>query len=220
MLVLAIFGITGIIWMIAGDEGGMERAMIHYAPAEETGLPADEYRDMAVMMTEYLTGRRDTFQFTLVDMNGESYNCFHNYEEIHMADCRNLLTLDRKVEIFCLVLGTAGLILVAVLRKPYRRRFAEGGLKGLMALGILAVLLVAWAALNFDGFFVTFHRLAFRNDLWLLDPETDMLIRLMPESLFVHLGLKGLPLAAAWVGLLALACVIIKKEWKGLLPED
>ena len=220
MLALAVFGITFVVRMLAEDAGGLGRAMAHYAPAEVTGLPADEYGEMADMISGYLNGRLDEFQYTLVGTNGEHYTCFHNYEQIHMADCRRLLRLNRVVEVFCLILGIAGLVLMATMKKRKRRRFAAGGLKALIALGAVLLGLLLWALINFDGLFVTFHRIAFRNDLWLLDPRTDMLIRLMPAELFVHLGLKGLLPAGAWYALLTLGCWFGKVKRKGLLPED
>ena len=54
----------------------------------------------------------------------------------------------------------------------------------------MSVLLI-WAAIHFDSFFVTFHRIAFRNTLWVLNPRESLLIRLMPETLFIRLGLWG-----------------------------
>ncbi|MBQ8074276.1 MAG: DUF1461 domain-containing protein, partial [Clostridia bacterium] len=78
----------------------------------------------------------------------------------------------------------------------------RGMLATLRGLGAAAAVLVLWAVLNFDGLFVTFHRLAFTNDLWLLNPRTDLLIRLMPEEMFVDLGLKGLCAFAAGMALL------------------
>ena len=79
-------------------------------------------------------------------------------------------------------------------------------------LGTAGVVLIfgIWAAVNFNGLFVTFHKVAFRNDGWLLNPKTDLLIRLMPISFFVRLGLRGLlrfaavpavMAAAVWIGL-------------------
>jgi uncharacterized membrane protein len=59
--------------------------------------------------------------------------------------------------------------------------------------------------LDFDGSFTVLHRLAFRNELWLLNPQQDLLIQLMPQPFFEEyalLGLKSTGLALA--GLLAL----------------
>ena len=52
--------------------------------------------------------------------------------------------------------------------------------------------MLIWALADFDGLFVTFHRVAFSNEGWLLDPRTDLLIRLMPTNFFVALGIRGL----------------------------
>ena len=37
---------------------------------------------------------------------------------------------------------------------------------------------------GFSAMFVGLHRLLFANDNWLLDPATDILIRMMPQTLF------------------------------------
>ena len=39
--------------------------------------------------------------------------------------------------------------------------------------------------MNFDGLFITFHKIAFTNDLWLLNPNTDVLMALMPLPFFI-----------------------------------
>ena len=68
--------------------------------------------------------------------------------------------------------------------------------------------LILWAVIDFDGLFVTFHRLAFRNDYWLLNPRTDLLIRLMPQEMFIDLGMKGLLLFLAGEALMILGILI------------
>ncbi len=47
---------------------------------------------------------------------------------------------------------------------------------------ILGVLIM----LNFDRAFVIFHKLFFRNDLWLFDPSTDPVITILPDTFFLH----------------------------------
>ena len=88
--------------------------------------------------------------------------------------------------------------------KPGQRPESEslrGAKRALGVLSLIAAGLALWAAVNFDGLFVTFHRAAFRNELWLLNPRTDLLIRLMPQEMFVDLGLKGLAAFTAGMGL-------------------
>ncbi len=220
-----LFGVTGIIRWISGDAGGMAEAMLHFAPEKSTGLPAAAYPGMAKMITGYLTGAEERFSYTLMRADGTMVSCFHDYEAAHMADCRGLISLDTWVCLICL-----GLLLAAVGWQILRGRkrgseawlpFLRGMRNALLALCGLAGALALWAAIDFDSLFVLFHRIAFTNDLWLLDPRTDLLIRLMPVELFMHLGLKGLGAAAGWTAALFLtAAVGIGRIRKGQLVKD
>ena len=212
-LALLLFGLTGIICCVAGDVRGLTREMQRFAPPEATGLPADAYPELGQHLSDYLTGKKDSFQYALENAAGEAVLLFHDYELLHMADCRSLLSFCLT---FCLCsggLGLLGLAFSAMLGSSARFRFARGALTGLWGCCGIAVGLVCWAVINFDGFFVTFHRLAFRNDLWLLNPRTDLLIRLMPETLFEDLGLRGLLAAGIFTLLLVLGFVRLRQRY-------
>ena len=74
-------------------------------------------------------------------------------------------------------------------------------------LGLLGV----WAAVDFSSAFAFFHELLFTNDLWLLDPRTDLLIRICPSSMFAQMGLRiGLRAAAALLGIPGLLTALFK----------
>ena len=47
-----------------------------------------------------------------------------------------------------------------------------------------------FAALDFARFWTSFHHLFFTNDLWLLDPRTDVLIMMVPEQFFSDLVMR------------------------------
>ena len=113
-----------------------------------------------------------------------------------MADCRGLIRLDTAVTAAS---GAAALALTAwgLVRRREREAFCRGILLGLRILCGVILGLVIWAVIDFDGLFITFHRAAFSNDGWLLNPRTDLLIRLMPEKFFIRLGIRGLIRALA-----------------------
>ena len=185
-----VFGITLIILLTAGDGGYLGYQMLKYAPPEISRLPETEYPGMGDMTAGYLTGRTERFQYEFIDLSGKTVTCFHDYEEAHMADCRNLIRLDR----FAMLIS-GGVLLVLGCSRIMMRRHADGWYRGILwglriMVGIAAGM-AAWAAVDFDGFFIAFHRIAFTNDGWLLNPGTDMLIRLMPEEFFVSLGIRG-----------------------------
>ena len=191
-----VFGITGVIRWIAGDGGLMAEEMLRTAPPEATGLPEKDYPGVGTMTAEYLTGKRASFQYAVASGTADGTACartevFQAHEAAHMADCRNLIRLDTWV---CVGSGIAALALSAAgwIRKPERKRFLRGILWGLRGAAGVAAALLVWALADFTGLFVTFHLIAFPQGGWILNPQTDLLIRLMPTEFFVRLGIRGL----------------------------
>lgn len=203
-----VFGITGAVRWTAGDGGLLAAEMLQAAPPETSGLPEGEYPGVGTMTAEYLTGEREAFQYTV-----QGAEVFQEHEAAHMADCRDLIRLDT---IVCILCGTAALLLTAcgLWRRDGRRDFLRGAVYGMLGTAGVVLIFGIWAAVNFNGLFVTFHKVAFRNDGWLLNPKTDLLIRLMPISFFVRLGLRGLLRFAA------LPAVMAAAVWIGLKKAD
>ena len=190
-----LFALAASVCGTAGNGELLAREMLRAAPPEQSGLPEAEYPGMGRMIAGYLTGREEVFQYAFSDAEGNRYSCFHDYEADHMADCRGLIRLAGTLRwVFAgLALAAGG----AVLFRKRRKAFARGMLRGLAAAGAALLALTLWGLIDFDGLFVAFHRLAFTNDGWLLDPRTDLLIRLMPLELFISLGLRILLWMAA-----------------------
>ncbi len=215
-LAAVLWWITLVIRWIAGDGALMAAEMLETAPPERTGLAAEEYPAMGSMTAAFLTGT-GRFQMSRTGENGEEILYFHDDEEAHMEDVRGLIRLDTAV-MRC-ALAAAALLLGAGILLRDARAFGRGILRGLwILLGVLAVFL-AWALADFEGLFVTFHRVSFTNDGWLLDPRTDLLIRLMPESFFMRLGIRGLMRALAMPAALAAAAVFLLRKRKNTVTD-
>lgn len=202
------------VYHTAGDGDLLAREMLRHAPPEMTGLPEAEYPGTARMIAAYLTGKEENFQYTFTDTDGQRYLCFQPHEAEHMADCRELIRLAGTVRWvsggIMLVLAGAGILLLRC-----RKAFAGGIFTGLCAAGLVLTGLVVWAAVNFDGLFVTFHRVVFTNEGWLLNPRTDLLIRLMPVSFFTALA-AGVTLRMLAAMLAAGAAAWIMRKWEGI----
>ena len=194
-------GVTAVILIMAGSGSLLSREMRAWAPPETTGLPASEYDGVGALVADYLTDRAERFQYTYRGSSGAEIRCFQPHEEAHMADVRGLIRLDRTV-LWISLAAVAALTVYGLLSRRAAPEFRRGIRTGLLIFAVLAGAAALWALVNFDGLFITFHRLAFTNDGWLLNPRTDLLIRLMPESFFISLGRKG-ALAA-----LAVPCVL------------
>ncbi len=129
---------------------------------------------------------------------------FNEREIHHMRDVRLLILLT-------LPLAGIGLLFCWL-----SARFAQKK-KGLYrfrrtamaSIGVLLLLLGAggvWMARSFDTAFVRFHEIFFWNDLWILNPQTDMMIRMLPQDLFIYLFGRILALflifCALWMAVL------------------
>ncbi len=218
--------LSSSILILGGSDKLMFSLMRHYAPAAETGLPDSEYPAMAEMITDYLRGKTDSFQHTFV-MNGAEYLAFNQKEQQHMADVQGLFSLADKVRAWGMAFVLAP-IAMAIYARIVLRKYAKDALRGIfcerpralyrkLRTGLLlvlgaAALLALWAAIDFDSLFILFHRIAFTNDLWLLDPRTDLLIRLMPTEFFVAYAALIGAVWATGMGLFILLTSLLAKE--------
>ena len=69
----------------------------------------------------------------------------------------------------------------------------------------LVVLVGFLSLLDFDALWTRFHQIAFRNDLWQLDPTRDYLIMLFPERFWLAATVR----MATSVGLQALLVLVL-----------
>ena len=94
--------------------------------------------------------------------------------------------VKRIFDLIWIVFGVTGLIsLIYLIRTAGQKKERFWLTGGILSLAIPAVLgaLVAW---KWDWFFVTFHRMVFKNDYWLFDPATDPVINILPDAYFMH----------------------------------
>lgn len=164
-----------------GTDGGLyyaEQMKADILPEADICDPA--LRALDDSLARYLKGEKEALT---------PGNPFNEREMTHMEDCFNLFELLRKVRrrlipwAVALILGGAYVLRD---RRRIRRCAWLSPLILLVPLGVFAL----YAALNFDAAFTLFHEVLFTNDLWLLDPRTDLLIRICPASMFMHMGLR------------------------------
>ncbi|MGN0754958.1 MAG: TIGR01906 family membrane protein [Aristaeellaceae bacterium] len=204
-LLLCVAMLAAVVYGAGTSAGIMEALMRRTALPEETGLPAEQYAPMARMITAYLKGEGD-FQLVYSVRDAEIV-AFNTREQAHMADVQGLFRLAKWV----LVLGGMALPLLGLSLRRMGRGLLRGIRKGLIVILALVGIVAIWAAVDFNRLFILFHRIAFTNDLWLLDPRTDLLIRLMPIEFFIsYAALIGGLWLLGMIGLLILSTHCIK----------
>lgn len=60
----------------------------------------------------------------------------------------------------------------------------KNGIKFAMFLPVLLTLVVL--LIGFDNFFIAFHRILFRDNTWLFNPETDPIINVLTDNFFMY----------------------------------
>jgi integral membrane protein (TIGR01906 family) len=138
-----------------------------------------------------------------VELGGQRRPLFNERELAHMEDVQAIMQLFFRLQTLSGVF-LAGFLLLGVFVD--RAAFLpELGRLLLLAAGLtigLALLVGLLALTSFSELFLRFHQVAFRNDLWQLDPTRDYLIMLFPEPFWFDATLRialltGLETAAA-----------------------
>ena len=132
----------------------------------------------------------------------------HALEQTHMADVRRLFSLCRRFS-----LGSILLTLVGWLYSRKQRFFWRIVRRTACCMLAFVAILALLAAMDFDRLFILFHQIAFTNNLWLLNPQTDLLIRLMPTQLFIdYAQIIGIVWAALMGILLIIATMKLRNQ--------
>lgn len=105
-----------------------------------------------------------------------------------MADVRRLITWFGKMRTLWITLVAGLMVALAWVGAELEKRHRPVVIGAVCGVGILALAAVIFVALmdtsGFSAMFVGMHRLLFANNNWLLNPATDILIRMMPQKLF------------------------------------
>lgn len=109
--------------------------------------------------------------------------------KIHMADVRNLIMVFRNGCFVAIALCIFSLFKIKNSNNAIQN-LKRAYLKTIIAFFVLIFTIIIIASVNFSLVFVKFHELLFTNDLWLLDPNVDYIICLLPEKLFMTYAIR------------------------------
>lgn len=152
----------------------------------EAGISESDLLQLDVGLARYLGGDQDDLDYQ-IEVFGRMQSAFNEREIQHLRDCRQLFapTVSLWLNIGLAVIGVA-LVLYGGIQKTAWKAAWLASAVFILPIGMLAV----WAVIDFSSAFTFFHKMLFTNDLWLLNPATDLLIRICPQSMFMNLGLR------------------------------
>ena len=163
----------------------------------------------------YISGKLP-FLETSVTIDGTVTEFYSVRSKIHMADVRNLIINFRNISFISIAICIYSLFKIQKMDDAINK-LKSSYLKTIVFVSILLVSLVIFASSNFDLFFTKFHETLFTNDLWLLDPDVDYIICLLPEKIFMTYGLR---IAIAMIIALALPYLCLQILSKIQLPQE
>ncbi len=157
-----------------------------YNIEEATGMEKENLHDTMSEVMAYLQGKRDDLVITS-RVRGVEREIFGEREKDHMVDVQNLFLAGFRMRNISLLLLLGSLYVLC--RKGSRALTARALVWASwlpLSLGLALGLVVS---LDFSRYFVIFHEIFFDNDLWLLNPNTDILIQMLPEGFFMDTAL-------------------------------
>lgn len=171
------------------DFGWFEKEYEKYDVLTDLEMEMSDVMEVTREMMAYLRGNRpDLVVDTIVD--GEEREFFNDREKAHMVDVMNLfiggLWLRRGAFLVLLI----SVVVLIVTKADWKRLLPKSFLIGMGAfIGVTAGAGLLFMS-DFNKYFTIFHEIFFTNDLWLLDPDTDLLIRMLPEGFFMDMVIR------------------------------
>lgn len=177
------------------------------------GVSEQDITKATDVLLDYLQGKRDDMD-VIVTIDGELEPMFNQREIDHMVDVVVLYDNAMLVRNLSLILSLAILLMLGVMyRKKALRLLARGIQNASVVFGVILAFLATYALVDFYGFWTQFHHVFFTNDLWLLDPNTDNLILMVPGEFFFALVFRIVGgFVAALIVVNVLAFIVQRKK--------
>lgn len=191
ILILLVTATEAAIYI---DFGFYEREYEKYGIVDELHMEMDDIMDVTQKMMMYLHGdKANLVVHTMVD--GVEREFFNEREKAHMVDVRNLFSAAIHLRYAAIVLCIITVIMLVFMNANWKKL-----LSGFYMIEMTILILISGGlgylfTQDFNKYFIKFHEIFFDNDLWLLNPNTDLMIRMLPEEFFsdftVRIGIFG-----------------------------
>ncbi|MGB4985137.1 MAG: TIGR01906 family membrane protein [Erysipelotrichaceae bacterium] len=194
--IIAIIGfclITINIFLVSVDLMSLNRnfmlkEFVSLKVGETMKISNEDLVKIADKMILYFTTDSDELNLE-VSVNGQKQMFFNQRELDHMVDVKALYL---NVKLVNLVVGVGFFTILAYLifSKNLKELNTKNYFFSLKIMGGILAIIIGYMLIDFNGFWTLFHTLLFNNDLWILNPATDLLINLVPEKFFFDLCLR------------------------------
>lgn len=171
-----------------------------YNIQEVTGKSEDELKLITEDLFVYLKGDQG---------KGVLEPNFNEREILHMEDVKELFDIGFKIKYIVIFLTGFS---IAILWKRKEADFVKYVVIGLFINWLILGVLFLMIYFDFSKYFTIFHHIFFSNDLWLLNPKTDLLIQMLPEPFFMAISTKIVISFISYISIIQFIGYIIMKK--------
>lgn len=207
--------ITSIEIAAYSDFSFYEKEYKKYEVTEFVGISMNDLMNVTVDMMHYLNGNKSSLtdiDATIKDVPNTPF--FNEREVAHMKDVRGLFVGAVRLRTILIVIS-----ILCVISAKLCKGSIPGFISNVLVYGTLISLAVAGVLVfiisgDFEKYFILFHRIAFTNDLWVLDPATDNLINIVPEGFFIDMTGRILIIFSSAIIFMIGCGMAVKKSFK------
>lgn len=188
-ILLSVVLLLTSVEIVAFNLNHYEKSFHKYNITEATGMDTENLKHTIADLLKYLKDDRHELDTRAV-IKGEEREVFGNREKLHMIDVKELFIKGRILRNSSIALLAIMGVLLIKKDRYWKKAFAKTLTYTAVINILLLITLSLLMAIDFYKYFTYFHLIFFSNDLWLLDPNTEVLIQMVPEEFFYDTAVK------------------------------
>lgn len=203
--------ITSIEFVIYDSEGYFEKQYKKYNVADVVKMEMDDLLTVTDEMMGYLKGKQDDLTI-MTKIAGEEREFFNEKEKAHMVDVKKLFLGAIHIRRIAAVAVLFSIMALILMKYDYKRILFRSFQIGSGIFFILAAVISLIVSTDFTKYFTVFHEIFFTNDLWMLDPNVDLLVNIVPEPFFIDTAIYICSLFTTIIIILLVTSTILLKR--------
>ena len=169
---------TGI-QIVSNNDLFFKKFFEKYDIYDRRGVSVDDSVYVIDILVDYMEGKSDTLK---LNRNVLGFDKFSSRETLHMIDVRNIYIIFRTLRDISCILYIISLVLYK--RKTNNNKIFKYSIISFIIANVIFLGSSLMILFNFDEFWFEFHKIAFTNDLWLLNPSNDLMINVCSNEMF------------------------------------
>ena len=209
--------ITGLITSVEAvaywTPGYYEKEYTKYGVAGDVNMEMDDLIYVTEEMMAYLRGNREDLHVPTT-VNGQEREFFNDREIAHMEDVKGLFVGALVIRKICIAIMAITVVILFLVKADIKRLLPKAILIGSGLFFLILTALGLIISTDFTKYFIIFHEIFFSNDLWILNPATDLLINIVPEPFFMDTALRIGLTFAGFVVIVFVICALLLNRFK------